>query len=491
MSKRLLVGGVVGLLVCQSLAGHAADPSLRCQEKKAKASAKMARDVLKAFGNYVATLNISRLAQSNAKARSRLTRAFSKAEAGGTCLTVGDAAAIASKVDAFAQEMLDTYDITRPTGVEFQVNTYTTGNQDFADVASDAQGNFVVVWDGAVESNVSGQRYDSAGEAIGDEFQVNTYTTGGQAQAAIASAPDGRFVVVWWGQHGGAQDPANVFGRRYDSAGTPIGNEFLVNTYLTGNQDFPQVAVAADGRFVVVWSSVSQDGSFEGVFGQRFDSNGVALGPEFQVNVFTNGSQWAQKVASDASGNFVVVWSSRQDGSLQAVMARRYDGTGAPLTGEFLVNTYTTRAQVARAVEADSSGNFVVLWESRQQDGDGWGIFAQRYDSTGVPVGGEVQVNTTTTGDQRSGDLALAENGSVVAVWQSDVGESGIGIFGQRFDSTGAPAGAEFQVNSYTPSDQLGAAVAGDPEEGFVVVWQSEGQDGAGDGVFGQRFVVP
>jgi hypothetical protein len=47
------------------------------------------------------------------------------------------------------------------------------------------------------------------------------------------------------------------------------------------------------------------------------------------------------------------------------------------------VNSFTTGEQGAPAIGADASGNFVVVWESEDQDGDGWGIFAQRFESPG------------------------------------------------------------------------------------------------------------
>ena len=108
------------------------------------------------------------------------------------------------------------------------------------------------------------------------------------------------------------------------------------------------MASDAAGNFVVVWESYGQDGSSYGVFGQRYASTGAPLGPEFRVNTYTTGYQHDPAVASDSSGNFVVVWTSDgQDGSGNGVFGQRYDSSGAPLGPEFRVNTYTTDAQTA------------------------------------------------------------------------------------------------------------------------------------------------
>jgi len=58
---------------------------------------------------------------------------------------------------------------------------------------------------------------------------------------------------------------------------------------------------------------------------------------------------------------------------------------GNPLGPEFRVNTYTTSYQSWPAVASDSSGNFVVVWESNFQDGSNSGVFGQRYNMM-VPV---------------------------------------------------------------------------------------------------------
>jgi hypothetical protein len=43
-----------------------------------------------------------------------------------------------------------------------------------------------------------------------------------------------------------------------------------VNSYTTSGQQWPKVASDANGNFVVAWTSYGQDGSYSGIFGQRF-----------------------------------------------------------------------------------------------------------------------------------------------------------------------------------------------------------------------------
>jgi hypothetical protein len=95
--------------------------------------------------------------------------------------------------------------------------------------------------------------------------------------------------------------------------------------------------------------------------------------PEFQVNSYTTGNQANPAVAADASGSFVVAWSSPgsagTDASGFGVQAQLYDAAGVPVGGEFQVNSYTTGFQVSPTVGADPLRSFVVAWKSSASSG--------------------------------------------------------------------------------------------------------------------------
>src|SRR5688500_7366281 len=106
--------------------------------------------------------------------------------------------------------------------------------------------------------------------------------------------------------------------------GQPLGSEFRVNTFTPDNQNRSDVAADSAGNLVVVWNSRGdQDGSGYGIFGQRYAASGTPLGPEFRVNTYTTSFQTFASVASAASGDFVVVWSSIHDGSAYGVFGQR------------------------------------------------------------------------------------------------------------------------------------------------------------------------
>jgi hypothetical protein len=329
----------------------------------------------------------------------------------------------------------------------------------------------------------------ASSQLLGPEFQVNSYTTGRQHWNALAADASGNFVVVWTsdGQDGSSD---GVFGQRFDASCLSVGSEFQVNSHTTGSQRDPAVAADAAGGFVVVWTSYGQDGSYGGVFGQRFDSGGLPAGSEFQVNTYTTNFQSDAAVVANGAGGFVVVWESNsQDGSYTGVFGQRFDSAGLPAGGEFQVNTFTTYFQEDAALAATGNGDFVVVWGSSYQDGFVDGVFGQRFDSAGLPVGVEFQVNTHTTFFQNRAAVSADGGGDFVVVWTSYEQDGSFeGVFGQRFASTGLPLGVEFQVNTYTTYVQTNAAVAANDAGDFIVAWASVEQDGSGAGVFGQQF---
>jgi len=367
-----------------------------------------------------------------------------------------------------------------PMSNEIHVNQFTTGQQIFSSVAVDGPGNFVIAWtsagvDGSGDG-VSARRFDTTGSPLTPEFVVNTYTTLDQYNASVACDRNGDFVIVWTSFRQLAPLGADVFARRYDSSGNALGDEFQVNTYTTGYQysgkNGQSVAMSPSGDFVVVWSSDDQDGDGGGVFAQRYDAAGNKLGGEFQVNTYTTGKQNYPVVAENESHQFVVAWQSYgQDGDNEGIFARVYDASGHPVGGEIAVNSYTTGFQGEPTVGMDRSGNFVVAWSS-YQDGSGSGVVGRRFDATGVPLTGEFLINTYTTDEQQIPSIAVDREGNFACVWESFFQDgSDSGVFAQAFDSSGTKVGSEFQVEVTTSGSQGYPAIATRDRGNFVVTW--------------------
>jgi hypothetical protein len=323
----------------------------------------------------------------------------------------------------------------------------------------------------------------------GNDFQVNLYATGSQSLPSVGASASGDFVVTWSSY---AQDGSDfgVFARRWSATGTALAAEFQINTRTASSQRHPEVAVESDGDFVVAWQGYQQDGVSYGIFARRFSSSGAALAAELQINAFTNNNESNPSVAVDGDGDFVVAWQTFRDGALLSVAARRFDSAGAPQASEFQVNSYTPGNQFNPAVDASPDGRFVIAWESdNHQDGQGTGVFARRFSSTGAAQGTEFPVNLTTAAEQRSPRVAMADDGRFVIAWRSQFQDGpDYGVFARRFDAGGAAQGLEIAVNSHTVDHQTLPAVVMDAAGNFLVVWESVLQDGFQSGIFARSF---
>ena len=384
---------------------------------------------------------------------------------------------------------------TPPMYPEFQINTYTTGDERLPTVIVDgADGSFGAAWQQGAPPDVIGNGFDPNGVPNGSETVVNTFTSGGQGRARAASDGGSDIIVVW---QSGGQDGSftGVYGQRFHNG--ELGSEFQVNTYTTGYQYNPAVAMDPVGNFVVVWASYGQDGDKGGIFAQRFDNTGAKVGGEFQVNTYTTSYQYFPAVAMDSSGNFVVVWASiGQDGDGAGVFARRYDSTGTARGGEFQINVTTTGDQGQPAVASDASGNFVVVWTAANLDGSGYAVAGRRFDASGNPRSGEFPINTYTTGQQNKPSIAMDSAGNFLVAWHGKgeddpAAPDGFGVFARAFGASGRPSSVEFPVNAYTTGDQERPVVALDDRGDFVIAWESVGQDGDGYGVFGRSGGFP
>ena len=408
----------------------------------------------------------------------------------------------------------------RPVGTEFQVNTYTSGDQYQTGraVCTAGNGDFVVVWQsgspygGSVNgadgdgTGIFAQRYASSGASKGTEFQVNSYTIGSQVDPALCCQPDGDFVVTWTdATYIGPFEIGEIHAQRFASSGGFLGTEFQVNAY-TGEAAFnSDICCAADGDFVVVWNdllTLSPPGGF--IVGRRFASSGAPQGTEFLVSDYLDSEPG---VCCDAAGNFVVAWTQYTGpSSVFDVFAQRYASNGAARGTEFQVNTYTTFFQGQafpesffgilenQAICCDTAGDFTVAWVSYPSYPTS-DVRAQRFASDGSFRGTEFQVNAYTTGDQTSPAACCGPNGDFVIVWTGEVGfrQSEPGeinfVFGRRFGSNGTPLTSDFQVNTYTSGSMYFPAVACAPAGEFVVSWsQFPREDGDSAGVFARQF---
>lgn len=345
----------------------------------------------------------------------------------------------------------------RPLGPEFRVSSRSSYARGDAHVSTNAQGQFVVVWDDYYaeydvetggEFGIMAARLNSGGGALGSPFVVNTDSLDSYgATPKVALADSGRFMIVWVDSY-----TSRIEGRLFDSNGDPLGGEFQVNSEPLGyccysgfenaaTFDEMNIAAGTNGNFMVVWSGGSLDDPDYRVRARVFDASATPLGPEFVVNPGTSAFyNFQPNVAADGSGRFVVAWTEKFG---YDVRVRRFDTSGTPLGSDFVVNEVEIyNFSYGPGVAADAAGNFVVTWD----DQEFYEIFGRRIDATGTPIGGQFRVDEPSPYDYDEPGISIQKVGAtragdfVVAWAQYDLFEDYVyGVVGRKIGVAPTP----------------------------------------------------
>ncbi len=305
---------------------------------------------------------------------------------------------------------------------------------------------------------------------------VNTYTTGFQSAASITTDGQGRFFIVWQsdGQDG---DDFGVFGRRLDAQGQPIGDEFRVNTYTTGSQGAPEVSADTSGNFIVVWNGEAGGGRSD-ILAQRFDASGATVGGEIRLNEDTSMDQGGAAVALADDGSFLAIWSN-----VQRLVTRSFDDRSIPTTGDFELSrndptypNYGTTSFFRRGTEALPNGNFVVVWHESYYSGYGYAYSDQIRGAVFDELGGLddlVDISFSAPAEQhRGGHVAPTADGGFVTVWGGYTYYAVYSqVLGRRFAADGTPQGDFFDVRPESQQAASPTDVAAVGADRFLVVW--------------------
>lgn len=270
----------------------------------------------------------------------------------------------------------------KPVSDESTVNTYTTVRQNEVEGFGTLNGDFLLLWTSEYQdtttSSIYAQYYDTDGAKSGDEFLVNAFrNSNAQREPSVTGLLDGGFITVWSSYEGG--DGFDIFGQRFLSGAEPENVDFQVNSYTDGSQNHPSVCGLLSSGFVVVWESYGQaaPNSYD-IYGQVYDKDNNKVGDEFLVNTYTTGNQRYPQVTARKDGGWVVTWMSYgEDGYKGGIYSQFYDSTNARQGSEFRVTTLRGPDQFNPAVSLFDTKGVVVAWVSEGQDGDGAGVYAK------------------------------------------------------------------------------------------------------------------
>ncbi len=327
-----------------------------------------------------------------------------------------------------------------------------------------------------------------------DEAMMNQTLVGFQYYPAVAAAPGDQLVLAWQGSIG-VQD--GIATRILAADGRTFSPESAVKMNTTDRHENPSVSAIGD-RYAVAWESRLPASSATSVHYRRVHLNGTVLGTDDVDVAGPSGSTGQAKhtgIALRSDRSLVIAWE-QNDGDPNGwnIKARIYDPVDAP--GVSISVSESVGNQEYPALAQGPSENFFVVWQSDGQDGNGYDIYGRAFDADGSPLAGEVRINETLTGHQRLPSVASTVDGWVVVWASAEQDGAGFGVIGRVIGPTGGTGGTEFLANTSTGLNEgwmdgsvhPGPRVAAAADGSFVITWARYETPSVPDGIYLQRF---
>ena len=286
-----------------------------------------------------------------------------------------------------------------------------TGNPSHAPtIAMDASGSAIVLWNqtGVFWRDMWANRY-VAGSGWETATLIETDDMGAAGAPAIAMQANGNAIAVW-------EQPASgrnsIWANRY-GAGTGWGTPVLLETENTRDAYAPKIAIDASGNAIAVWSQ--SDGTRNNIWANRYVA-ATGWGTATMIETDNAGTALYPRVATDANGNAMAVWG-QSDGTRYNAWANRYvAGTGRGTAT--LIETDNAGNAGYPSIAMDTSGNAIAVWG--QSDGIRSNVLANRYGA-GTGWGTAVLLETDNAGSADPGPIVMDANGNAMVAWsQSD-----------------------------------------------------------------------
>lgn len=346
-----------------------------------------------------------------------------------------------------------------PIDTNFLINDEVGAyNQYEPECAMDSAGNFVVVWRDFRESdaNIYGQIFDNTGATIGTNFKIDQ-SPGPEDDIFPEVSMNDSNIVVTWHRYYNMSVSYDVYQRRYENDGTPVGNEVKVNDISgTADQQDPRVDMNDAGNVIVIWEDFRNN---QRVYFQRFDALGNTLGDNVGL-----GYGYRPDAAVSEDSSFVISYDFGND-----IYYQRSRPSGDTIGVPIIISDTTAGGRNTPLMDIDSHNNVVVAWRDyRTGDND---IYAQMIDAAGDTVGRNFRVNDDPgTVEQTEQAIAMSPSGKFLIVWR-DYRNGDSDIYGQIFNSDRTPVGSNFRIDSGGVFLQFSPDAGAFPDGNFIVVW--------------------
>ncbi len=380
--------------------------------------------------------------------------------------------------------------------------TYSTYPNGF-DTTALGDGSFLVTWAGNNNGSygIYAQRLTAQGVALGEPVQLasgatNTFYNWSDSFVSVTAINDaGAYAVAWIGQDDGSND-TSIYTQLFNADGISLSAAVKLDGFASAQDIAPQIATLADGGYVVTWYISGGDG----IYVQRFDDTGVAVGNTLPLAVPGSYSNASPQITVLDNGGYVVTWQGYTSGDYH-IYVQQFDATGTGYPPVVLDGTtgnsssYETQPQIT----ALTGGGYVVTWSgfdynSSNYDSSTW---VQQFDATGTKVGTTVELEGLSNGSNGGNYTypyvaALADGGYAITWMEYDTsnGSWDYTVYVQQFTAGGSKVGAVVQLdaphnntsNNYDENPRITALGDG----GYVVTWM--GNNGSTPDIYVQKF---
>ena len=347
---------------------------------------------------------------------------------------------------------------------DFQVNENRQGDDEQVncDVASDAEGNFVIVWEdyrdtvgqSRRQTSIYAQRYNSTGESIGDNYLISS--GGYSISPSISMRPDGYFVIIW-------KTGSNIIAQLFNPDGTRKGEQIIITDplYIVNLK----VSMNSDGEFVVLWIRQLYNPPSQityNLFLKVFSFEGIALTDTIRVNeVLDNCSYREPSIDHSNNGNFAVTWDGFYPYN---PFVQIFSSNGNRIGNNILIDN---EFGVTPSISMFNNNEFIISWSNNNS------IYAQLFNADGTPKTQKFLVNDDNPSEFKTlPAITMMNSGNFAITWQ-DERNGNPDIYAQTFDSNGNPLGSNILINDdLTSKVKQNPSIATDGVDNFIIAWQ-------------------
>ncbi|HEV2565502.1 MAG TPA: calcium-binding protein [Microvirga sp.] len=291
--------------------------------------------------------------------------------------------------------------------------------------------------------------------AWGPALPVNSTTKSDQYDPKICAFKDGSFLAIWadYSKTGADTDGGAIRGQLFHADGSKKGAEFLINTTTPQSQEYPEVVVLNDGRFVVAWQSYTE------IRARAFNADGSAIGNDFEV--MSSGTDKFGLTAL-SNGGFAVANYDADFTFLQSFDAN--------LRKSGIKQELFVRSATAKLVALQDQ--YIALYD---KSGDIYGEI--RNDDGSAPAGSEVFTIAATSNISRDPVAAKLADGRIIVAWTESVSRTGPDLYqikGQILNPNGTKSGGELLLSDPGLSGSKASSVTALADGGFALAYMDQ-----------------